>query len=743
MRDRERPTANLYAALSRTNSVILRARERDALLWEICRICVEHGAARLAFIALVDDGAARPVAWAGEAKALVDDLVLPLDAGVAEGRGPIATAIRTGAPCIVNDLHADPRTLPWRGRAQQLGSQATAAFPVRCADVVIGALSLHVADKGFFAGPVVDLLVKMTADLSFALDNLAREHARVEAVRAAQNGYERFQAIFHATPVPTVISTLEAGRLMAVNDAYCTLMGRPREQLVGRSADELASWLHPADRESFIARLVRERHVRDQEMHVRAGSGQVRDIAMSAELIEFGGDTCVLAILNDVTERKRYESRIRFLATHDGLTELPNRTLMLDRIAQTVQHGRRTGTKAAVLFVDLDRFKVINDALGPRGGDAVLVEAGARLKSVVRDGDTVARFGGDEFVVLAPDLDKLGDCYNLVQRLLGAIAAPMRVGDRTMHVRASVGASVFPADGDDADTLLRHAEIAMLRAKGAGPGRAQFFAPEMSAELGRLALLESQLQASIAAGQLRLAWQPKVELAHGTIAGVEALLRWDHPQLGEVPPSTFIPVAEEAGAIAPIGEWVLRNACAQNMAWQAQGLPSLPISVNVSAHQFLQPDLVAIVGAALDATRMPGQLLELEITESAITRNAERMIDIMSLLRELGVRFSIDDFGTGYSNLGYLKRFEVDRLKIDQSFVRHVDTDSGDAAIARAVISLARGLKLEVTAEGVENAAQCAFLKEHACDEIQGFFFSRPVGAEAFARMLREGRRLH
>jgi diguanylate cyclase (GGDEF)-like protein len=478
-------------------------------------------------------------------------------------------------------------------------------------------------------------------------------------------------------------------------------------------------------------------------MAVRVRNGEVRDVSMSAEMIEFGGRTCVLAIMNDVTERRRYESRIEFLATHDALTALPNRNLMLDRVTQAVQHARRTGTKVALVYVDLDRFKIVDEALGTQGGDRVLAEVATRLRRGVRDGDTVARFGADEFVALVPDLEKLSDCYSLVQRLLAAVAAPLDVDGKALQLRASMGISVFPTDGDEAELLLRNAEAAMLRAKRATPGGCQFFRPEMSAELRRLAELEAQLQGALAAGQLRLVWQPKVELAAGTIAGVEALLRWDHPSLGAVPPATFIPVAEEAGSIVPIGAWVLERACAQNVAWQAQGLPALPISVNVSARQFLQPDLVSVVAAALDATGMPGHLLELEITETAITRNADRMLDIMSLLRELNVRFSIDDFGTGYSNLGYLKRFELDRLKIDQSFVRHVDTDPGDAAIARAVIALARSLQLEVTAEGVENAAQCAFMRDNTCDEIQGFYFSQPVRADAFARMVREGRRLH
>jgi diguanylate cyclase (GGDEF)-like protein/PAS domain S-box-containing protein len=736
-------TADFYAALLRTNGAILRAREREPLLRDICRICVDHGGAMLAYVALVEGDAAHPVAWAGPGDAFLPGLEVPLDPARPEGRGPLATAIRTGRHCIANDLVADPRTLPWRDRAARLGSRATAAFPIRRGGNVIGALSLHVRRTGFFDARVVALLDAMADDVSFALDNFDREAERRDAVAAAGARLEHFQKIFHATPVATVISTLDEGRLVDVNDAYCALVGRPREALIGRTSQEIDLWLAPDARAAFVERIVRDRRVKEQELAVRVRNGEIRDVSMSAELIDFGGRSCVLAIMNDVTDRKRYESRIEFLATHDALTTLPNRNLMLDRITQALQHGRRTGAKVALVYVDLDRFKVVNEALGAQGGDRVLAEVAARLRRGVRDGDTVARFGADEFVALVPDLEKLSDCYALVQRLLAAVAAPLDVDGKALQLRASMGISVFPADGADTETLLRNAELAMLRAKRTTPGGCQFFTPEMSAELRRLAELEAQLQGALAADQLRLVWQPKVELAAGTIAGVEALLRWDHPSLGAVPPATFIPVAEEAGSIVPIGAWVLDRACAQNMAWQAEGLPALPISVNVSARQFLQPDLVSIVGAALDRTGMPGQLLELEITETAITRNADRMLDIMSLLRELNVRFSIDDFGTGYSNLGYLKRFELDRLKIDQSFVRHVDTDPGDAAIARAVIALARSLQLEVTAEGVENAAQCAFMRDNTCDEIQGFYFSQPVRADAFARMVREGRRLH
>ena len=554
---------------------------------------------------------------------------------------------------------------------------------------------------------------------------------------------EPFRSIFEATPVATVIAARDDGRLLAVNDAYCAFMRLSREELLGRTTLELNAWVVPEDRERFLRRLHRNGRIREEEMRVRVGNGEVREVAMSAELIAFREQSCVLAILNDVTDRKQYEGRIQFLATHDRLTGLPNRALLQDRATQALQHARRTGTRLAILFVDIDRFKTVNEAIGHKGGDDVLVDLAARMRRAVRDDDTVARMGADEFAVLVPDLRSLSDCYNLVQRLLADLAAPLFAHGHTLQLSASIGGSVFPGDGEDAEALLHHAESAMLGVKRARPGTAQFATPEMSAELRRIAQIEAQLHIAIAAGQMSLVYQPRVDVLSGRIAGVEALLRWQHPELGHVPPSAFIPVAEEAGVVIPIGAWALQRACEQNMAWQAAGLPPLPVSVNVSARQFLQPDLVATVAAALDATGMPGNLLEIEITETVFARNAERVIDIISLLRELGVRFSIDDFGTGYSNLGYLKRFPLDGLKIDQSFVRNVDRDPGDAAIALAVIAMARTLDLDVTAEGVENAAQYAFMKRNRCDEVQGFYFSEPVDAEALARMVREGRRVH
>jgi diguanylate cyclase (GGDEF)-like protein/PAS domain S-box-containing protein len=451
----------------------------------------------------------------------------------------------------------------------------------------------------------------------------------------------------------------------------------------------------------------------------------------------------ISVFFRDTTERKKSESRIEYLATHDELTGLPNRNLMQDRITQALAHARRGEREVAMLHIDLDRFKVINDAYGHAFGDTVLKEAGARLAGLVREGDTVARPGGDGFLVLLADLRQSTDAYVVAQKVIDAFAQPFGLDDREVFVSASVGVSTFPQDGQTADLLIGNAEVAMYRAKELGRNTYQFFTRDMSDQTHRRVEIETALRTAVARNELYLAYQPKVDLASGRINGCEALLRWTHPVLGVVSPARFIPVAEDSGQIVPIGDWVLRTACAQARAWQAAGLPPLTVSVNLSARQFLQQDVVAWVSQVLKDTGMPAERLELELTESMIAQDAEKAIATVQHLKALGVRLAIDDFGTGYSNLSQLKRFRVDVLKIDQSFVRALDSDVDDATIVLAVISLAHNLRMSAVAEGVETEAQWRFLRLNRCDGMQGYYFSKPVPAAEMQAMLAEGRKLH
>jgi diguanylate cyclase (GGDEF)-like protein len=435
----------------------------------------------------------------------------------------------------------------------------------------------------------------------------------------------------------------------------------------------------------------------------------------------------------DITERKEAEAKIQSLAYYDTLTGLPNRVLLQDRLGKALARARRQHEKVAVLFLDLDGFKVINDSLGHSVGDVVLKHVAERLQTCAREQDTVARLGGDEFVVVLTGVKEVSAVAIAAERIRKALTAEFVVLEHALHVSCSLGISVFPDHASDGGILVGHADAAMYRAKDSGRNNVQFFTADMNAEVMERLVLENSLRRAQEKNELYLMYQPQVDIATGEMVGTEALVRWQHPELGLIEPDKFIPIAENSGLIIPIGEWVLRTACTQAKQWQEEGLPAVPVSVNVSAVQFRQTGFVELVGTVLKETGLSPQLLELEITESLILSNADVMVAVFRKLNEMGVKLSIDDFGTGYSSLGYLKHFPIYKLKIDRSFVRDLAVDPDDAAITGTIISMAKNLGMKVIAEGVEQQQQLAFLRSHDCDEAQGFFFSKPVLADALA----------
>jgi len=453
----------------------------------------------------------------------------------------------------------------------------------------------------------------------------------------------------------------------------------------------------------------------------------------------------VVVIVRDITERKLAEERILHLAHHDDLTGLPNRSLLRERLDAAIATAAGDGGAVGLAFIDLDGFKLVNDALGHNAGDALLKVVGARMARCLGAGDTLARFGGDEFVILLPALpDEPAAIAPLLERVRQAVTEPVLVEGQEVQVSCSIGVTFYPRDGVDANALMMHADVAMYRAKELGNDNVQFYASEMNASIdeklvlleGLRAALDSCVDDDAGPCQFELLYQPKVDLRSGHLFGVEALIRWHHPEQGLVPPDRFIGLAEESGLIVPIGEWVLRTACAQSVAWRAAGLPPVSMSVNVSARQFEDKRLVERVADALRASGLPPEGLEVEVTESLIMRDMGRSVDKMRELKAMGVSLSIDDFGTGYSSLSALKSFPISRLKIDKSFVADLADRADDQAIALAVISLGHKLNLRVIAEGVETEQQRDFLRANDCDEMQGYLFSRPLPAAALARLL-------
>jgi diguanylate cyclase (GGDEF)-like protein/PAS domain S-box-containing protein len=571
--------------------------------------------------------------------------------------------------------------------------------------------------------------------------------ARLERDRlhtALREQEETFRDVFENAGVGMTLVDAQQ-RIVRCNPAFARMLGYGEQELSGVS---IARFSHADDMQTnaqLYESLVAGDIDRFQMLkrYLRKDGSQVwGELTVSRARAGREAGYLTIGMVEDVTERMLAESRLEHLATHDALTDLPNRYLINDRINQALPLARRAGTLVGVMCVGLDRFKITNDAFGHRYGDELLRCVAGRLCEAIREGDTVARHNGDEFLILLADLRRSTDAYIVAQKVLEAVAAPIRLQDRETYITASVGVSVAPQDGSDADTLAANADAAMHRAKDLGRNTYQFFTRAMSEETRDRVDLETRLRHAIAREELQLMYQPKVDLASGAIIGCEALLRWNQPGVGAISPAQFIPIAEDSGLIVPIGDWVLRTACAQNLACQRAGLAPITVSVNISARQVLQQDVARWVLGVLDEPALAGCWLELELTESLIAQDVEAVIDTIHALKEVGIKMSIDDFGTGYSSLSYLKRFRVDILKVDKSFVRDLLSDPDDAAIARAVISLGHSLGMKVIAEGVESAAQCAFLRTHGCDEIQGYYFSVPVPAARIAEMLASGLRL-
>ena len=517
-------------------------------------------------------------------------------------------------------------------------------------------------------------------------------------------------------------------------------------------------YVHPDDRDAVqesMRRLLQMREFVGQVVRIRRQDGGLRHAQLQGvrHLDSAGSITRLSGTIQDVTEIKEAEERIRHLAYYDAITGLPNRQFFIERLQQALVHAKRYQRLLGLLSLDLDQFKRINDTLGHSAGNELLLSVSQRLSDAVRAPDTfahegketifghdmastVARLGGDEFSLLITELTHYHDAAKVARRMLEELRKPFRVAKQEVFVSVSVGLALYPLDGDDAETLIKNAGAAMHFAKDQGRDNYQFYSRAMNATALEKLSMEAQLRRALERDELLLHYQPKIRPATGEIVGLEALIRWEHPELGLVSPAQFIPLAEETGLIVPLGEWVLLNACRQNQDWQRLGYPPVHVAVNIASLHFRQGTLGQSVATALQKSGLHPSWLELEVTESMLMDSAETTLATLSTLKGMGVRLAIDDFGTGYSSLSYLKRFPLDTLKIDRSFVKDLPHDAEDAAIAKAIIAMAHSLKLEVVAEGVETAEQLAFLQQHGCDLVQGFLFSKPMAAAAFHDVL-------
>jgi diguanylate cyclase (GGDEF)-like protein/PAS domain S-box-containing protein len=531
-----------------------------------------------------------------------------------------------------------------------------------------------------------------------------------------------------------------SGSFTFFNDSLCRMTGCSREELQGTSYSNFSD----EENSKKVFQVFNNVYTTGQptegfDWSIIRRDGTNRFIAASVSLIKdsAGHRAGFKGVIRDITERKRIEQELNFMANHDALTGLPNRLMFNQLLNQAIQSTKRHKKQLAIFFIDLDRFKIINDTLGHEAGDQLLQEIARRFKETLRAVDVVGRFGGDEFVILIEDFTDKTQVENVAHKILSAAIKPMVIVGEECRVTASIGISVYPEHGHDEQSLMKNADIAMYFAKEEGKNNYQFYNKDIKAQSNERLSIETNLRRALERGELYLDYQARLDFNTNEITGVEALLRWNNQYLGQVTPTQFIPVAEETGLIVPIGRWVLKTACLQNVTWQKQGLPPVCIAVNLSLRQLLDESLLEDIRTALKESGLAPNLLELEITESMVMHNPSKLIALLTKIKEMGLKLAIDDFGTGYSSLAQIKHFPIDTLKVDRSFIRNLPQDSEDKAIIEAIITMGKTLSLKVVAEGVETLEQENYLREQICDEMQGFYFSKPVGADKFADLLR------
>jgi diguanylate cyclase (GGDEF)-like protein/PAS domain S-box-containing protein len=536
-----------------------------------------------------------------------------------------------------------------------------------------------------------------------------------------------------------VVITNPDGDIVAVNPAFTNITGYSEAEVLGKNPRVRRSERHGKSYYQAMWASIQETGSWRGEIWNRRKTGEVYPEWLSINTVwdETGKITNYVAVFADISQMKRSEAELDHLAHHDPLTELPNRLLLNARLEYAIQRAHRENSSLAVLFLDLDRFKTVNDSLGHPVGDQLLKSVAALLGACVRSEDTVARLGGDEFVILLEGVGDSGAAADIAEKILNALNKRYDLNGQAVFVSASIGISIYPADGRDGTTLLKNADAALYRSKEEGRNTFRFYSAELTRVAHDRLNLESELRRAIEQKEFVLYYQPQVDVSSGAIVGAEALVRWQHPQFGIISPLRFIPLAEETGLILQLGDWVLNAACEQLQTWLDSGLPPITLAVNLSPRQFQHRDLVNQLRTVLDATGLPPRLLELELTEGAIMERGEAAVATLQELKDLGLRLSIDDFGTGYSSLAYLRRFPIDTLKIDRSFMRDIPRDTGAMEIASTIIVMAHNLHMRVLAEGVETREQLDFLQRNGCDSYQGFLSSRPVTAESFEKLLR------
>ena len=732
----------LYEALSQCNQAVVRCKSAEELFLQICHDAVTFGGMKMAWLGLFNEETQliKPVAAYGEGIEYLDKIRISANGNDKDGRGPSATAFRENKACWCSDFSQYLETSVLQEFSAKFGWGALAALPIHCRGKVIGTFNIYSYDDSIFDQAGKSLLLEMSAEVDYALDKFQIEIERIQLKDELLESEGSIKLVLENS-IDAIINIDSNGFVIAWNAAASNIFGYDREDALGQRLSELVIPVRNRDAHNhgmqrLIASNQSEMIGRRIEMDALRSDGIEFPVEMSVVQIQRGPHVFFSAFIRDITERRESETKIQRFAHFDTLTGLPNRSLLNEHFQHALNLVKQGNGKLAVIFLDLDHFKDINDTLGHSVGDVLLKELAVRLKTLLRDEDTLSRLGGDEFILILPGIDAVG-AANVSKKLLTLMSESYRIVPYELIVTGSIGVALYPDDGADLEILSQKADTAMYRAKQEGRNDYRFFTAQMQAKSVRNLQLMTALRYALEHKQLSLHYQPQLSMHNGQILGAEALLRWHHPELGVISPAEFIPLAEESGLIISIGQWVLREAVQQAKNWMDAGQIPLIMAVNLSATQFRHPDLPDMVTRILNDVGLAAEFLELELTEGVAMNDPQDAIAVMDRLHALGIRMSIDDFGTGYSSLSYLKKFKVYKLKIDQSFVRDINTDPEDKAIVSAVISMARSLGLQTIAEGVETKEQISYLREQGCNEVQGYFYSKPVTAEQFEQFMR------
>lgn len=716
-----------YAALFQTNQCIARCSDRDLLFQQACDIAVSQLHLQLAWIGIVDatTGMVIRIGKAGPAIDYTEGLQISTDRNSPLSKGVVGRALESGCPIVVNDLLQSDGFQPWAEKLAAHGIKSWAAYPIAQNGSSTGVLALYSNDPHFFTKELSDLLEDMTNDLSLALDRMGMRVKQTELEAELQ----KLKKAVEQSQVAVVVSD-RSGSIEYVNPSFTVTSGYSASEALGKNPRFLKSgetpqqvydamWQRLLQGESWTGELLNKR---------KDGSLYWEEAVISPVKGCDGAITHFIGVKQDITARREAEQRAHFLALHDSLTELPNRSLAKSRMCDAIREARDSEGRAALLLIDVDHLKRVNDSLGHSLGDRLLQALVPRLKTCMREGDLLARVGGDEFLLVVRQIKSPDVVESIAQRIQESLSVPLQLDELEVPATVSIGSSIYPDDGGDFDDLFRQADLAMYSAKADGRDTFRAFAKSMEADTHEYIATLNDLRRAIEKNELILYYQPQIHLDSGEVRAVEALIRWERPGHGLVLPGKFITIAEESGLIIEIGNWVIREVCRQAAEWRDSGMPRLRVSFNLSALQLRRGGLEKVITSAMQEFRLDPEYLELELTESALVRDFDFARDYLKRLQRIGIEIALDDFGTGYSNFTYLRRFRLNRLKIDQSFVRHIaSSDEGDVAIVRSIVQLARNFGLETIAEGVETDEALRVVRRAGCHYAQGFLFAAPM----------------